>query len=144
VLAFDFGAKRIGVAVGELALGIAHPLATISFEDNHRRVEAIAKLIDEWRPSCLVVGMPATETSDAHPLCARIRRFARRLEGRFGLPVELIDETLSSWSASRKLSGIGVAAKSQKQLLDAMAACAILETWFEHKRPGTTLPRKPW
>ena len=140
VLAFDFGTKRVGVAVGDLAHGIAHPLRTISHEDNARRMEAIAALVAEWRPVRLVVGTPGGDGPEVHPLAARVDRFARRLQSRFGIAVELVDETLSSWSASRKLSQAGLRANAQKHLVDAMAACAILETWLENRRPGATLP----
>lgn len=139
VLALDFGAKRIGVAVGDLTRGIAHPLHTIAFEDNARRMDAIASLVAEWQPVRLIVGVPGGDSSSLHPLAAQINRFARRLRSRFGLPVDMVDETLTSWSASRKLSQAGVRARSQKQRVDALAACAILETWFEDRRPGATL-----
>ena len=141
VLAFDFGTKRIGVAVGDLARGIAHPLSTIAFEDNRRRLDAIATLIAEWQPVRLIVGAPGGERQDDHPLGAHISRFIRRLQARFSIKVEVIDETLSSWAASRKLSQAGLRVKSQKHLIDAMAACVILETWFEDRRPGATLPK---
>lgn len=142
MLAFDFGDKRIGVAVGEIERGIAHPLTTIRFEDNRRRLDSIACMIEEWHPTCLIIGVPAFESGEKHPMAAKIRRFAQRLKARFVLPIELIDETLSSWDASRELSRAGIAVRKQKDVLDAMAACAILETWFEQKQPGATLPRR--
>jgi len=140
VLAFDFGLQRIGVAVGELGHGIAHPLDAIAFADNARRLEAVAALVREWQPVRLVVGMPERSGADPHPLQAPIERFTRRLRARFGIEVETIDEGLSSWAASRSLSQAGVRARDQKRMLDSMAACAILTTWFEEKRPGATLP----
>ncbi len=140
VLAFDFGLQRIGVAVGELEHGIAHPLDAIAFADNARRLEAVAALVQEWRPVRLVVGMPDSSGPAPHPLQAPIARFVRRLRARFGIEVDTIDEGLSSWSASRSLSQAGVRARDQKRMLDSMAACAILTTWFEESRPGATLP----
>lgn len=134
VLAFDFGSKRIGVAVGESTLGIAHPLEVIAVEDNRRRFERIAALIEEWRPARLVVGFPAGAGEGARPLADAIARFERRLRARFGLPVERVDEALSSWDASRRLSASGVSARAQKTRLDAFAACVILQTWFERCR----------
>lgn len=136
VLAFDFGLQRIGVAVGELGHGIAHPLAAIAFADNARRLEAVADLVREWQPVRFVVGMPTTDGPNPHPLQAPIDRFVRRLRARFGIEVETVDERLSSWSASRSLSHAGVRARDQKRVLDSMAACVILTTWFEVKRPG--------
>ena len=140
VLAFDFGTKRVGVAVGDLARGIAHPLSTIAFEDNRRRLDAIGALIAEWQPVRLVVGSPSCGLRDNHPLDAHIGRFIRRLHARFSIKVEVIDEGLSSWAASRRLSQVGLPSKSQKHIIDSMAACVILETWFEARRPGVTLP----
>ena len=140
VLAFDFGTKRVGVAVGDLAHRIAHPLSTIAFEDNRRCLDAIATLIAEWQPVRLIVGAPGGEGKDDHPLCAHIGRFVRRLSARFGIKVEVIDETLTSWAASRRLSQVGRRAEFQKHAVDAMAACLILETWFEDRRPEVTLP----
>jgi putative holliday junction resolvase len=141
VLAFDFGMKRIGVATGDTTLAIAHPLDTIEFEDNRRRFEAIAALIEEWHPVSLVVGCPRTDYVAEHPLAAPVQRFCRRLEARFGLPVDVVDEHLSSWSASRRLSQTGVPARDQKRRIDAMAACVILDSWFEARRSGAVLPR---
>jgi putative Holliday junction resolvase len=141
VLAFDFGAKRVGVAVGDLAYGIAHPLRTIAFEDTRRRMDAIALLVAEWQPVRLIVGVPGGTLRDDHPMSAPIGRFIRHLQARFGIKVEQIDEGLSSWAASRKLSQAGLRAKSQKHLVDAHAACIILDTWFEDHRPGATAPR---
>lgn len=138
VLAFDFGLRRIGVAVGSSRLRIAHPLATISAEDNRSRFQAIAALVAEWQPARFVVGRPASRPGERHPLAPALERFARRLQARFGIPVEFVDETLSSWDASRRLSAGGTPAREQRGRLDAMAACVILESWFE-RRP--TLPR---
>jgi putative Holliday junction resolvase len=140
VLAFDFGTKRVGVAVGDLAHGIAHPLSTIAFEDNRRRLDAIATLIAEWQPVRLIVGAPGGTGKGDHPLCAHIGRFVRRLSARFDIKVDVIDETLTSWAASRRLSQVGRRAESQKHVVDAMAACVILETWFEDRRADVTLP----
>ena len=132
VLGFDFGAKRIGVAVGDLAIGIAHPLERIAFEDNRRRFEAIARLIREWQPVQLVVGVPSA--APAHPVAMQVKRFEQRLRSRFLLPVDLVDEHLTSWETSRELSRAGVRASDQKRDIDRLAACVILESWFEARR----------
>ena len=137
VLAFDFGTRRIGVAVGDTQLRIAHPLTTIAAEDNRSRFDAIAALVAEWRPVRFVLGCPAGASGDTHALMPALLRFERRLAARFGLPVERVDETLSSWDASRRMSASGTPARAQKQRLDAMAACVILDAWFERRRePG--------
>lgn len=139
VLAFDFGAKRIGVAVGDLRIGIAHPLGRIAFEDNRRRFEAIANLIREWQPVRLIVGTPLAA---GHPVATQVGRFAQRLRNRFLLPVDLIDEHLTSWESSRKLSHAGVRAGDQKRDIDSLAACVILETWFETHRAKAVISRQ--
>src|SRR5690606_33570424 len=123
VLAFDFGAKRIGVAVGDTRLRIAHPLATIAAEDNRRRFEVIARPVEEWQPVRFLLGCPASSSLEPHELLPALQRFERRLGARFGAPVERVDETLSSWDASRRLSAAGRPARGQKPHLDAMAAC---------------------
>jgi len=131
VLAFDFGEKRIGVAVGEQELRLAHPLATIHAEDNTRRFAAIRALVEEWRPVALVVGLPLHMDDTAHAMTARASRFARQLEGRYNLPVALVDERMTSREASELLHDAGVAAKRQKPVRDQVAAQRILQSWFE-------------
>ncbi len=134
VLAFDFGEKRIGVAVADLSVGIAHPLETLHAEDNKTRFAAIAALIAEWKPVQLVVGEPRHADGGAHEVARLARRFAQRLEGRFGVPVALVDETLSSAAAESRLHEHGVHGEKLKNALDAAAAGEILETWLELQR----------
>ena len=131
VLAFDFGEKRIGVAVGETLLKVAHPLTTIESETNEARFSHIAKLIDEWQPSLLIVGLPTHMDGSAHNMTSLAKKFAQRLEGRFNLPVMMIDERLSSAEAAENLSAAGVKALNQKGLIDAVAAQTILQSHFD-------------
>jgi putative Holliday junction resolvase len=131
VLAFDLGLKRIGVAVGDTALRIAHPLEIISAQDNRSRFAAIERLVEQWQPVRFVLGHPGDHSDPSQPLLPALQRFERRLAARFGVPVERVDETLSSWDASRRMSAAGAPARTQKPRLDAMAACVILESWFE-------------
>jgi putative pre-16S rRNA nuclease len=133
ILAFDFGTKRIGVAVGEGAIGLAHPLATISSEQNDQRFAAIESLIDEWRPALLIVGLPLHADGTEHALTARARRFANQLEGRFGLPAELVDERFTTHAAGSALSDAGVEARLQKGMRDQVAAQLILQTYFDRR-----------
>lgn len=130
-LAFDFGEQRIGVAVGEPLVGIAHPLATINSAANDIRFATITSLIDEWKPSQLVVGLPVHADGTEHDMTQRARRFANRLKGRFGLPVWLVDERFTSVVAESMLAEAGVRGRKQKPVLDQVAAQAILTTWFE-------------
>ena len=130
-LGFDFGLKRIGVASGEHLLGIAHPLTTLNVESNEDRFNQIAKLVDEWEPSTPVVGLPLTLDGEEHEVTLLCKKFARRLDGRFGLPVVMIDERLSSAEASQSLKEIGISGRKQKPLLDQIAAQVILQSYFD-------------
>lgn len=132
VLAFDFGEKRIGVAMGEHLLGIAHPLTTIETEANEERFKQIEVLIAEWKPSVLVVGLPLSVEGEEHETTLLCKKFARRLDGRFALPVLMVDERYSSVEASLSLSKMGVSARKQKPMLDAVAAQHILQSYFDN------------
>ena len=131
VLAFDFGVKRIGVAVGEWPLAQAHPLTTIHGEANAVRFAAIEALLKEWRPVSLVVGLPLALDGSAHEMTARSTRFANQLRGRFGLPVDYAEERLSSVEAEGRLRAGGHNAKSAREHVDALAAQIILQCFFE-------------
>ena len=130
VMAFDFGAERIGVAVGETSTGLAHPLTTIRGGTSEARFDAIAKLVAEWSPSRLLVGLPVHLDGTEHEMTARARRFARRLEGRFGIAVELVDERLTTRDAASRLHEAGVNERRQRPVRDRVAAQTILETWL--------------
>ena len=118
VLAFDFGLKRIGVAVGEPELGTAHPLRAVA------GFTQIEKLVDEWKPARFVVGLPIAERGE-HALARRVEKFARRLEGRFKLPVVRVDERFTSVEAESRLRGI------RRKAVDSVAAQLILEQFFD-------------
>lgn len=134
VLGFDFGVKRIGVAVGDLELGLAHPLTTVMGESNDQRFGAIEALLKEWQPTLAVVGLPAYLDGEEHEMSARCRRFAHQLEGRFGLKVVLVDERLSSAAASEDLNEIGVRGRRQKVMLDQVAAQRILQSYLDGQK----------
>lgn len=131
VLAFDFGLRRIGVAVGETLLGRARALTTIAAESNAARFAAIARLIEEWQPSCLVVGVPLSLDGREQEMTARCRRFANQLHGRFGLPVALTDERLTSAAAEAELREAGLDWMARKRKVDAVAAQHILQDYFD-------------
>ena len=131
VLAFDFGEKRIGVAVGETALQSTRPLKVIAAEDNKSRFSAIAALIAEWQPRLLVVGLPSHPDGTEHELTRLARRFAQRLEGRFGIATALVDERYTSVAAESGLRERGITGARLKNALDAVAAAEILRTYHE-------------
>jgi putative holliday junction resolvase len=118
VLAFDFGLKRIGVAVGEPELGTAHPLPAVS------SFEKIPPLIAEWQPAALVVGLPTSVQGAPHKMTRQAEDFARRLEKRFKLPVARVDERYTSVEAESRLKGV------KNKAIDSVAAQLILEQYF--------------
>ena len=130
VLAFDFGTRRIGVAVGDFETRLAHPLAAITAVENRARFAAIGRLLAEWRPARLVVGCPVHADGAEHPVGRLARRFAQRLHGRFGIRAELVDERLTSREAEGLLRAAGVRGARLKAGLDSVAAQRILETYF--------------
>jgi putative Holliday junction resolvase len=131
VLAFDFGTRRIGVAVGDLTTGLAHPLTVVHGEGSDARFAAIAALVSEWRPSQLLVGVPVHADGAEHAMTQRARRFARQLEGRFGVPVTGIDERYTTRAAAEALSNAGVSPRAQRAVRDATAAQIMLQTWLD-------------
>ena len=131
VMAFDFGEKRIGVATGETILKTAHALTTIDAEQNDVKFKQIGLLISEWRPSLLVVGLPTHMDGEAHLMTQLAKKFAQRLEGRFNLPVIMVDERLSSAEAAQNLTKAGITGIKQKAMLDAVAAQSILQSYFD-------------
>lgn len=122
-LGFDYGTRRIGVAVGQTVSGTAQALVTIAVHNGRPDWDAIARVIAEWQPQQLVLGRPERVDDGVHGLTATIERFARRLNGRFGLPVAFVDERLSSYAAQ---DDPAVASRG----LDAVAARLILESWL--------------
>ena len=138
VLAFDFGEKRIGVATGETLLGSAHPLTVIHAESNDDRFAAIGKLIAEWQPERLVVGLPTHADGTPHEM-TRLAASSASVCKAFQPAVSYADERLTSLDAEARLRETGRNSKSAKPLLDAVAAQLILQTWFESAQ-HVTLP----
>ncbi len=126
---FDFGLKNIGVAVGQTITATASPLTTLKNKPDWFGIE---RLIDEWRPDALIVGAPFADPGyAASPLLPRIQRFARQLEGRFHLPVHLIDERLTT----REAESLGGEQKYfSSGRIDALSAALILETWLHENQ----------
>lgn len=132
-LGFDYGERRIGVAVGQTVTRTANPLATLAARDGQPDWAAVRRLVQEWRPDVLVVGRPTTADGAPHALAEAIARFARKLEGRFGLRVEFVDERLSSHAAA-------ALARSGRHGVDAHAAALVLETWLAPTTARETEP----
>ena len=133
VLAFDFGMRRIGVAVGNTVTRAAHPLATIADDDPGRRVDAIADLVDEWQPGRLVVGLPVHADGTEHAMTTKARAFAGDLARRFAIPVVLEDERHTSEIARDTLAAAGRGGRADRDLRDQVAAQIILQAWFDRR-----------
>jgi putative holliday junction resolvase len=139
VLAFDYGVKRIGVAVGETALGIASPLGAIREESNHARFAEIAKLVCEWHPAVFIVGRPRHSNGSVHEVARLAEKFARRLSARHRLPVVFVDETLSSAAAEQALREARTRSRRAGDV-DAMAAAIILQSYLDDPAAHERLP----
>jgi putative Holliday junction resolvase len=136
LLAFDFGEKRIGVAVGNTLSATTQPLVTLHGEQNDQRFAAIEKLLREWQPAALVVGLPCNDDGTPHEMTRLCRRFANRLKGRFNLAVILVDERYTSAAASAQLNEAGIRGIKQKPLLDQVAAQHILQAYLDEPVAG--------
>lgn len=121
VLAFDFGLKRIGVAVGNTLTRQANPLSIISAASNDAKFEAVAKVIQEWQPALCVVGLPMHQDGTSHEMTVRCQRFGNQLHGRFGVKVVMVDERYSS----------AVLHAKQGERIDDQAAAVILQQFFD-------------
>jgi putative Holliday junction resolvase len=130
ILAFDFGTKRIGVAVGQELTCSASALVTLNNRNGAPDWEAISHLIEQWQPAALVVGLPLNLDGSDHEITRLARRFGNRLRGRYNLPVYTMDERLSSAEAEAQLAARGRYAKAD---VDKVAAQLILQGWLEQQ-----------
>lgn len=130
VLGFDFGYKRIGVAVGQRLTASASPLATLDAKLGVPNWDSVQKLILQWRPQACVVGLPTCIDGREQYTTAAARGFARQLRTRFALPVHLVDERLSTVEARSHLFAAGGYRKIKTSEVDSIAACVILEQWL--------------
>lgn len=126
LLGFDFGTRRIGVAVGQRVTGTSRALTTLTARDGQPDWTQVERLIATWQPDALVVGLPLQLDGTHSDITAAAARFARRLHGRFRLPVHLQDERLSSYAAEQLNPG-----PRTRDDLDAAAARIILQDWLD-------------
>ncbi|MDV2078181.1 MULTISPECIES: Holliday junction resolvase RuvX [Marinobacter] len=133
VLAFDFGTRRIGVAFGQQLLGTARPVTMLPARDGIPDWNLITRLLDEWRPQRLVVGLPLNMDGSENDMCARARKFGKRLHGRYHLPVEMVDERLTSFEAKGEVMAEQGSRDFGRHGVDDLAAVLILETWFNQQ-----------
>ncbi len=126
VMAFDFGSQKIGVAVGQPITASATPIAIIKATNGKPDWNQVQQLIEEWQPGTLVIGLPLNMDGSESEMSRLARKFARRLNGRFNIPFEMMDERLTSFEAKDRGESNSVPAKD----IDDIAASLILESWF--------------
>lgn len=143
LLGFDFGRVRIGVAVGQELIATARPLITLTMRGQHPDWETMSRLIGEWQPDLLVVGVPCHADGSPNQVTRAALSFCQQLQSRYHLPVETIDERLSSRAARdciAQLSELGRRQRRDKAAIDQIAAALILESWFNrHRLPATCM-----
>ena len=130
VMAFDFGLRQIGVATGNCLLATAQPLPILRARDGVPEWRALEALIEEWQPDLLLVGDPLNMDGSVSKLCVQAGKFARRLHGRLGLEVAMVDERLSSFEAKHNSREHGHRGDFRRQSVDSLAAELILRTWL--------------
>ncbi|MDK8462640.1 Holliday junction resolvase RuvX [Marinobacter sp. SS13-12] len=133
VMAFDFGTRRIGVASGQELLGTGKPLIMLTARDGVPDWDQIGRLLEEWKPDCVLVGLPLNMDDTENDMCARARKFGKRLHGRFHVEVEMVDERLTSFEAKGDVMAAGGSRDFGRDGVDDRAAVLILETWFHQQ-----------
>lgn len=133
-LAFDFGTKHIGVAVGQTISESAQGLCQIKAQDGIPEWEELDKLIKEWKPDALVIGLPLNMDGSESQMSARARKFHNRLADRYTLPCYMMDERLSSREVKSRQTDSG---KNLSQEIDSLAAAVILESWMALQKSNT-------
>ena len=131
LLGFDFGTRSIGVAIGQEITGSAQPLRALKANDSMPNWDEIQKLLTEWQPDLVIVGLPLNMDGTEQPLTARARKFANKIHGRFGVSVKLHDERLSTVEARAGLFEHGGFRALNKGSVDSASAVIILESYFE-------------
>jgi putative Holliday junction resolvase len=132
IIAFDYGTRFIGVAVGQSITRTASPLAALPAKDGTPNWDQIAALLKEWQPQRLVVGLPLNMDGTPSDMSQRAEKFAKRLHGRYGLPVEMSDERLSSFEARGEMLARDRGNRDFRERgVDSLSARLILEGWFE-------------
>lgn len=137
LMAFDFGTRRIGVASGQEMLGTGKPLTMLPARDGVPDWDQVERLLKEWKPDRVLVGLPLNMDDTENDMCARARKFGKRLHGRFHVEVEMVDERLTSFEAKGDVMAAGGSRDFGRDGVDDRAAVLILETWFNQQKTGT-------
>ncbi len=133
VLAFDFGTKSIGLAVGQEVTGTAAPLAALKARDGVPNWDVLKNIIEQWQPDLALVGLPLNMDGTEQDVTQRAKTFANRIHGRFGLKVETWDERLTTVDARSMLFELGGYKKLNKDKVDSVSACVIFTSWAENQ-----------
>ncbi len=136
MLAFDFGLRQIGVAVGNCLLNTTQPLSVLRARDGIPDWSQVDRVVKEWQPDLLLVGDPLNMDGSASELSTRARKFARRLHGRLGLPIAMADERLSSFEAKLISREQGHRGDYKRHPVDSQAAELVLRAWLDQQSPG--------
>lgn len=131
LLAFDYGTKNIGVAVGQTITSSARSLPPLKAKDGVPDWSQIEKLLAEWKPDLVLVGLPLNMDDSESELSARAKKFGNRLNGRFGVKIEMVDERLTSFEAKGEVISRGGPRDYKNNPVDSIAARLILESWLE-------------
>ena len=137
LLGFDYGTKQIGVAVGQAITGQARELCVLKAQNGVPDWQKVEALIKEWQPDAIVVGLPLNMDGTKSEMSERAEKFARRLNGRFNLPVHTHDERLTTFEAKGERLSQGQRGGYRENPVDALAAALLLEGWLA-ARPATT------
>ncbi|HWR88193.1 MAG TPA: Holliday junction resolvase RuvX [Acidiferrobacterales bacterium] len=140
-LGFDFGTKHLGIAVGGSASGLAEPLATASVRQGVPDWPMLDRLINEWKPAALIVGLPLNMDDSENAMTRAARKFGHRLHARYNLPVHMVDERLTSVDAKNTLVESRVPWKQRKAKVDKLAAQTILQAYLDEQRRPKMEPR---
>ncbi len=132
-LAFDYGTKNIGVASGQSVTGTASELPPLKARDGVPNWDELERLIKEWKPAKVFVGLPLNMDDSESELAARARKFGNRLNGRFGVEIEMVDERLSTYEAKGEVMARGGSRDYGKNPVDSIAARLILESWLNQQ-----------
>ena len=132
IMAVDFGTGSIGFAIGQSLTGTASPLNAVKAKDGTPNLQEVQKLMEEWQPDLVVVGLPLNMDGTEQPMTQRARKFANRLHGRFGVQVTTHDERLTTVDAKAHLFHKGGFKNLKKGNIDSQSAVVILESYFEN------------
>ena len=139
ILSFDFGEKRVGVAIGNTITNNIHPLETIETSKKIERYIKIESLLETWKPIQLIVGYPLNDDGSKSRMSSLAKKFGEKLKNKFNIPVHFVDERFSSSEAELRLKALEKNLKKRKHIIDQVAAMIILDSYFESDKNSDTL-----